>query len=1188
MTKGPTFTADKHISFFYGLILKSIFYMLKPIKSVSMALMAAAITGMPLFAAPVEAHAEVAAVQQAGVVKGVIKDDAGQPAIGAVVFVVGTKNSATTDVDGTFTLKNVQKGATIRISLIGYKRQDVKWDGGALNVTLESLDNSFEEVVVTAMGIARKEKSLTYATQQIKNDEFMKVQDPNLVNSIEGKVSGVTITPSAGGAGGASKIILRGNKSIMGNNQPLIVVDGIPMTNNTRGQMDGTGDIAVLNSTAVSEGSDPLSQINPDDIESMNILKGANAAALYGSAAANGVVMITTKKGKEGKLDVNFTSNVTFDTPLLTPEIQDRYGAAINGTSIGMNSWGPALGNTNNHYTLRSADGKEVYLRDKAYDDISDFYRLGVTTNNSISLSGGTEKIRTYVSYANSHANGMIRTNNYNRNTFAFRQSYKFFNRVTIDVNANYVQTVTRNRTSGGFVLNPIYDLYTAPRNVDMRYYKDNYQGYGTWKSNSQPGWLMDPSKGDNFVWGSKTYQLTGPMQQWAINNAGNNNPYWLMNMNQGKDKEDRFYGYFQGKVDIWDGLAFQARVSLDHTKFSSESHRYATTQLPSSMDDFGHYWLNNQKANELYTDYLLSYNKTFGDWSVSATAGWVGHTRKTETISTDVVATQYDGQRRVLADDKVVINRFEANSGDKGATTKSEGSNWDKAALVTAQVGWKDLIYVDGSYRRDWYRAFKQFAYMGTPDNYGYFGFGANAILSSLFKLPEWFNYAKYRLSYSEVGNSIPNSIYNLAVNNNVRGTTTLSGYNNFWPIPEKTKSFETGLEMQFLNNRLNADITYYNSAMHNSYLEITGTNGKVQPVNTGVIRNQGVELTLGYDWKISKDWRWKTSLNFSFNKNKIVETYRDEQGNPKMLTQSLAGVQIRYIEGGSYGDMYVSDFRRWKTDVYAFTVTCEGEAEPITFYSPYPDATINGNSLKGSTVNEGGIEYQIISSPTKVHSAGDIYVNEEGKPTIDGSQRYVNSYGTLSNTQGNPYGKYIGNMNSKFQLGWSNTFYFKDFSLYFLINGRIGGKVISMTEGKLDALGQSQRTADARMYAENNGIYADNGQLGMYVPDGSGQIVPIQTWYETVGQNNPADYVYNATNFRLRELSFGYTFRNLLGDGKNLTVSFIGRNLFFIYKDAPVDPDISLSNGNGLGAFEIFNLPSARSYGLNLKLNF
>ena len=1176
MTKGPTFTADKHISFFYGLILKSIFYMLKPIKSVSMALMAAAITGMPLFAAPVEAHAEVAAVQQAGVVKGVIKDDAGQPAIGAVVFVVGTKNSATTDVDGTFTLKNVQKGATIRISLIGYKRQDVKWDGGALNVTLESLDNSFEEVVVTAMGIARKEKSLTYATQQIKNDEFMKVQDPNLVNSIEGKVSGVTITPSAGGAGGASKIILRGNKSIMGNNQPLIVVDGIPMTNNTRGQMDGSGDIAVLNSTAVSEGSDPLSQINPDDIESMNILKGANAAALYGSAAANGVVMITTKKGKEGKLDVNFTSNVTFDTPLLTPEIQDRYGAAINGTSIGMNSWGAALGNTNNHYTLRSADGKEVYLRDKAYDDISDFYRLGVTTNNSISLSGGTEKIRTYVSYANSHANGMIRTNNYNRNTFAFRQSYKFFNRVTIDVNANYVQTVTRNRTSGGKVLNPIYDLYTAPRNVDMRYYKDNYQGYGTWESNPQHGWCMDPTKGPNYVWGSKTYQLTGPMQQWAINNAGNNNPYWLTNMNQGKDKEDRFYGYFQGKVDIWDGLAFQARVSIDHTKFSHESHRYATTQLPSSMDDFGHYWLNNQKSNELYTDYLLSYNKTFGDWSVSATAGWVGHTRKTESISTDVVATQYDGQKKLLADDKVVINRFEANSGDKGATTKSEGSNWDKAALITAQVGWKDLIYVDGSYRRDWYRAFKQFSYMGTPDNYGYFGFGANAILSSLFKLPEWFSYAKYRLSYSEVGNSIPNSIYNLAVNNNVRGTTTLSGYNNFWPIPEKTKSFETGLEMQFFNNRLNADITYYNSAMHNSYLEISGTNGRTQPVNTGVIRNQGLELTLGYDWKITKDWRWKTSLNFSFNKNKIVETYRDEQGNPKMLTQSLAGVQIRYIEGGSYGDMYVSDFRRWQTDVYKYEVPDVNGGDPDIRFTPYPTADAAGNPLADGITT------------TQIHKAGDIYVNDEGKPSIDGSQAYVKPSGTFGNTPSNPYSKYIGNMNSKFQLGWSNTFYFKDFSLYFLINGRIGGKVISMTEGYLDALGQSQRTADVRMYAENNGIYADNGQLGMYVPDGSGQIVPIQTWYETVGQNNPADYVYNATNFRLRELSFGYTFRNLLGDGKNLTVSFIGRNLFFIYKDAPVDPDISLSNGNGLGAFEIFNLPSARSYGLNLKLNF
>lgn len=288
----------------------------KPFHTLNLTLLAAALAGAAYIGAPATASAETTVVQQQTTLKGIVKDKNGEPAIGATVLVVGTRNITTTNIDGTFTLKNVPEGATIRVSLIGYNRQDVKWKGGSLSVVLEESGKSLNEVVVTAMGIMRKEKSLTYATQQIKSDDLNKVQDINLVNGLEGKAAGVTITPSAGGAGGASKIQLRGAQSILGNNAPLIVVDGVPMSNDTRSQASSAENLTY---SSVTEGSDPLSMFNPDDIENVQVLKGANAAALYGSRAANGVIMITTKKGREGKVDVSFTSNITFDTPSPNP-----------------------------------------------------------------------------------------------------------------------------------------------------------------------------------------------------------------------------------------------------------------------------------------------------------------------------------------------------------------------------------------------------------------------------------------------------------------------------------------------------------------------------------------------------------------------------------------------------------------------------------------------------------------------------------------------------------------------------------------------------------------------------------------------------------------------------------------------------------------------------------------------------
>lgn len=1133
----------------------------KPIKSVSRWLLLAALVGGAQVAQPMMSLAAPMDVQQSNVLKGKVVDETGEPAVGASVVVVGTTTGATVEVDGSFTIKNVKQGATLRISLIGYKTQVIKWDGTSpLNITLAEENTNLGEVVVTAMGITRKAASLTYATQQLKADELMKVQDPNLVNSIEGKISGVTITPAAGGAGGSSKILLRGMKSIGGNNNPLIVVDGVPMSNSTRGQISD----AAFAAEGRVEGGDPLSMINPDDIESMNILKGANAAALYGSQAANGVVMITTKKGKEGKLDVNFTSNVTFDTPLLTPQLQKVYGGRL-GNTLNLHAWGDKLAGSGADYMLTMPNSSnilggthEVAMRNVGHDEVADFFRTGVTTNNSASLSGGTEKVRTYFSFANSHAKGMTESNLYNRNTISFRQNYNFWQRVHIDVNANYVQTRTTNRVGGGTVGNPIYDLYTTPADINLGHYRNNYVTKGSWQT-AHPVTYYELREhkdlGKYYVPITDRHAtLTNVMQNWAYQAAGENNPYWLVNQNRSTTEEDRFYGSLQGKVDIYDGLSFQARASIDHSKYNSEAKKYATTWGPANMEDYGRYWLTSNRSYEIYTDYLLSYNKQISDYSLSATAGWVGHTIVGHNTNTDVQATPDLTRQGIVTKHPEHVNIFDPSMGGAGATSKTRSDDWDRAALFTAQVGWREMVYVDASYRHDWYRAFRQFKNLyNTADNYGYFGFGANAIVSELMGWKD--KYVKYRVSYSEVGNSIPNSVYNQTTGNLYNKSQTIDNTNSFRPIPEKMKSFETGVETQFFNNRLNVDVTYYNSALTHAYLNVAGTNGKTQPVNSGLIRNQGIEATVGYDWNnLLPGLRWKTSVNFSVNFNEIEETHRDQKGISQNLRKEIAnGVVTLYTVGGKYGDVYVNDYTRWRDDVYQSA-----------------DGKLN-------STGDGKL----------VHKAGDIYINSNGAPSFDGNYKYVSASGRVITKQGKKYGRYLGNMNSDVQLSWSNTFNYKNFSLYFLINGRIGGKVISLTESYLDRLGLSQRTADARLAAEAQGLKTASGAPAMYVNEGR-DLVPVQTYYEAIGYNDASSYVYDATNFRLRELSLGYTWRDLLGEGKHVSISAIGRNLFFFYKDAPVDPDISLATGNGLGGFEMFNLPSTRSFGFNLKVNF
>ena len=1049
--------------------------------------------------------------QKQRTIKGTVSDEYGEPLIGVSVLVQGTTTGTITDIDGNYTLEILNDEAVLEFSYIGYQKISLRVAGASsFNIIMKEDAQQLNEVVVTAMGIERKEKSLTYATQQVKGDELMKVQDANFVNALSGKASGVTITPSAGGAGGASKILLRGNKSILGNNSPLIVIDGVPMTNNVNGQTGFDGG-SNLTYSSTSEGSDPLSLVNPDDIESLNILKGANAAALYGSAAANGVVMITTKKGKEGRISINVSSSATFDRPLLTPKIQNVYGATVDPTAetLSVDSWGKKLSDL----TADELNYSGAKLRNTASnDDVNDFFRTGATFNNSISVSGGTETVRTYFSYANSYSDGMMRNNNYKRNTLSFRQSYSLFNKkLNVDLSLNYVQAKTKNRPGGGTVMNPLYDLYRMPRNVDLNYYKENYYiENGKWTSNEQS--YFDSK---NNKWTTGTVELTGPKQEWAYWQNGMNNPYWMVNTRNSISEEERAYGYISANYQIIDGLKIQGRLSLDRTKMKGTSERMATTWNISAMEDYGMYGQDLNWINEVYVDALLSYDKQIKDFSISATTGWTGHTLKGETQKLWAKATTANWKHDTMP---TLINFFEpsVSQGNVSERSYTLSSNWDKGLLFTGQIGWQEKVYLEGSYRRDWYRAFKQYSYRGTPTNYGYFSVGANALLHQIVTLPEVITNLKVRASYSEVGNSIPNVLYNARNTDPLTGAAVPSSYSYFNnPIPEKTKSFEAGFDISLFGSALNWDMTYYNSAMHNSYLTISDLGGLKKPVNAGVIRNQGIETTLSYNLAFAKDWMWRTSVNFSYNYNKIEKTYTKEDGTSAKLEQSIAGgkVMVRYDEGGSYGDLYAQDFKR----------------------------------------NEDG-SIKLVN----------------GAPQLD-TQNYV----------------YLGNMNSKFNLGWSNTINYKDFSLYFLINGRIGGKVISLTEGMLDAVGNSQRTADARLAAEANNLYTATGEPAMYMSDG--QLVSIEKYYRQVGGNTyGTQYVYNATNFRLGELSLGYTFRNLFGASKHLSLSLVARNLCFLYKDAPVDPDLALSTQNGLGAFDVFNMPSARSFGISLKANF
>ncbi len=1058
-------------------------------------LFAAMLLGSPAFS--VQASADTAsgatefAVQQQNerTVTGVVKDKSGEPLIGVNVVLKGTATGTITGLDGDFMLQ-VPASGVLEISYIGYKTVEVKLtSSNTYDVVLHEDTEVLSEVVVTAMGIERKASSLTYATQTVKNTELTRARDVNFVNALQGKSAGLTITPNSSGAGGgASKILLRGQSSMIGNNQPLIVLDGVPLANGMQSQV-GAG--SLMNGGA-RDGGDILSTINPDDVASMTILKGANAAALYGSAANNGVIVITTKGGRQGNLRVDVSSNSTFERAIMLPELQTSFGGTVNGyRGVDFDGWGPALSSITSDEMSRYP-----YLtKDSGYDKLKDFYGTGMTFTNSVALSGGTEKMSTYFSYANTTQRGVFEQNKFKRHNIMFKQTYNLFNnKLHLDFSLNYINQRLNNRPSVGKTYSSIFGMYRTPANIDMRYFKENYAHTGT---------LEDDMVSD-LEYGNR-HLINEPIQTWNWYDQYVNNPYWILNMLNNETITNRLLSSFTAKYDIIDGLSAQARLSVEQNFIEETDSKYATTNRESRTKAGISYVGNNWNRN-IFSDYLLTYNKRFLDKiDFNVTAG-----ASLRRVKSGSVSTYNEMDTAAIYPNIFLPQNDKARTDSKSATTtQTWDNNWETAIFATTQIGFWDYAYIDASFRTDWSKAFQQFAEEGKYKSFSYWSLGGNVLLKDLIaKHNDKVNSLKLRASYSVVGNSIPNVVYAAQTLDFATGALSAKAAPFHNPKPETTSSFEVGFDGAFFNNAFDFDVTFYNTVLDNQVMQISTSSGQNQYVNSGKVRNRGIEVTANYNWRINRDWAWYTGITFAYNNNKILETYTPEGSDvPNPIELDISNrFRIKFVEGGSYGDIYMNEIMRDE----------------------------NGNML----------------------------VDQNGNPRMTSD-----------------FSKKVGNNTANTTFGWHNTFTWKDLSLYILLDGKIGGKVVSITEAELDAYGLSQRTADARI---NN----PNGLTG--VNDGKTVNVPWENYYTTIGLTTTDDYVYDATNIRVREVSLGYTFRDLFGPSKSLSLSVIARNLGFIYKNSPVDPDISVTAANALSGIDIYSLPTTRSFGINIKATF
>ena len=883
-------------------------------------------------------------------VSGKILDAAGSPIVGASILVQGTTVGVSSDIDGTFTLQVPAPASdrSLEISFIGYTPVTVAVANRTyFEIRLEESASQIESVVVTALGIKRSEKAVAYNVQQVKTEDLTTVKDANFINSLSGKVAGVTINASSSGVGGATKVVLRGNKSISQSSNALYVIDGIPMYN------FGGGGGTEFDSKGATES---IADLNPEDIESISVLTGAAAAALYGSNAANGAVMITTKKGQAGALKVTLSSNTEFLNPFVLPEFQNRYGTGLNGSSSGsaVYSWGAKL-------TPAAQTGYTP----------NDFFETGHVYTNAFTLSGGTDRNQTYFSAAAVNSDGIIPNNTYDRYNFTFRNtSYFLKDKLRLDASASYIYQQDQNMTNQGVYSNPLVPAYLFPRGENFDLYR-RFERYNEGTKLMEQFWSSDMEGGDLRM----------------------QNPYWIAYRNLRNTDKKRYMLSFSASYDILPWLNVSGRVRIDNMNSLYTQKLYASSNTTiTDGGKNGHYTEARAYNTQTYGDVMVNINKTFGDdWSLNANIG-----ASINNIKTDELSYRGPIQENGLPN---VFNVFDLDDTKK----RAEKTGWHdqtQSLFASVEVGWRQMLYLTVTGRNDWASQLAN----SPSSSFFYPSVGLSWVPTSTWDLGEALSYLKIRGSIASVGMPFPRHLtiptYEYDATNRVWKDKT------HYPIgdlkPERTTTYEVGLDAR-LWQRISLSASWYQADTKNQTFDPSlppSSSYTTIYLQTGHVRNTGVELSVGYDNRWGS-FRWATNFTYAWNRNEIIELAANAvnpiTGEPLNLEKlDIKGLgKAKYIlkEGGTLGDLYTTSDLRFNDNGYI-----------------------------------------------EVDKNGNLLLTDEGDDI------------------------YLGSVFPDHNLAWRNDFSWKGINLGVLFTARIGGICYSATQANMDLYGVSEASAAAR----------------------------------------------------------------------------------------------------------------------------
>ena len=1090
-----------------------------------------------------------AGAQETKTIKGMVRDVTGEPLIGASVIEKGTNNGVITDVDGNFTL-TVPADATLSIAYMGYATREIhlakRKKQGDLRVTLREDSQQLKEVVVTAMGIKKDTKRLGYAVSTIESDEIVKAGATNFASAMYGKAPGIRITQTQGGSAGAVSINVRGLTSITGNNQPLIILDGVPIRNGGTGK---STDFAEFGNDGQIR-SNGLVDINPEDIESVSVLKGASATALYGSEAANGAVVITSKRAKSGKLTVDFTAQVTANLPAYLPKVQTVYGPGRYNTEYSdyEKQTGGFYQRTMNGESYRSLynttmsfgpkyDGSDVLYWDgkmRPYLPATDnpwkeLFRTGWNQTYNLAISQGTETSSNRFSYTFMGETPNSLTGSFTKHNFKLTGSYKPARTLNIEYSLNYIVQDVKDRPQTSL------NLYGCFSNMfssfmDIPYLKQSY--------------VTSLGYRNTYAGGDAT--LT-PDEAWAYDPGylnGVSNMLWNMYHHHSKETENRLIGMIRPTWQITNWLSLRAQLSTDITD-TKQTLEYETERPNSLYDPSGSFQNINRRYDIVYGDVMLNFNYNIRRFDIAATLGWTG---RYENMNNMRVSTNGG---------LVTENWFDLNASRYTASSTLQRMELLKTGYMgTLSLGWDNYLFLELTGRQERSSTLKDQSFFYPSANLSF-------LFSNAFRMPAWWNHGKLRLSYGVVGNApetyAANIIYEQGSDNGFTWNYVPSSWGNANIRPEKKYEYEIGFESKFLNNRLGFDVSYYNNRVKDQILSTPqpSTSGvKYVLMNVGEVANEGWDISVSATPVLTKNFRWDLTANYGIYRNKVVKL---ADGVPYLEISNIGGggAKIQAVEGRPMGDIYVQ----------------------------VPQMNENGEYLvsdKGLYMNQ-----------TELQRVGNI--NPDGVGGLFSSFSYKNIFLDFS------IDFRIGGdvINEMYQYSTASgltpeSLQFRDtehggLSYYYPGNNNASGVPVQV---------------DPSLGAGPNGetVYHDGVILpGVVASTGekNTRIIPAGYYYNQTYNwgTQPEQLTYRHSVFdnsyvKLRELTIGYQFPEKLISKLGMTrlsVSVFGRNLFYFYK-ALKNYDAESSVGTSWASQAVVggSTTATRNFGVSLRASF